>query len=423
MHSSSRSVNPRILGKYQEYASQAHPYEKTLKPSQGLKQHAIVILVGIILAAVIVFFVFPDNTLIKSAATQLGSLVGKGPSPVSLTSAAKLQHLTERISEDSHWDPKRINLIVYYWGSLDSAQKQQVLQTTWFGEFSTLLGEKVIELDSIKRFKPDADSSNRDLIRTLAVVVSATGQQSTRNQAGQNQVAFANSFDSSKTATNAKKSINRATDTTQERHTDSNSGTGTKQTEPDNVIKESESKQDRANRIEDDMLASMDSDFDKTVIKSVTPDITIAKTTKKPKRKKSKRLWEHRPTKLRHHPSIAELYDVVNRYTTAYEEGNVKNILSLFSNDARTNTQNTLDGIQKDYHALFLDTSDRQIFIQDLNWSYSKNYVKGIGSIKTILLSSVNSKVKTSSGKIQFIARKLNGEILITHLYSTEIFD
>lgn len=420
MHSSSRSANPRILGKYQEYASQAHPYEKTLESRHGgLKQHAIVVLVGIVLAAVIVFFVFPDNTLIKSAATRLGSLVGKRPSAVSLPPDTELQQLTKRISEDNHWDPKRINLIVYYWGSLNNAQKQQIKQTTWFGEFSTLLGEKVIELDSKKRFKLDAESSNRDLIRTLAVVVGATGQNNNRNQAGQNQIAFANLVDNSKTAPTAKKSINRTDDTTQERHTDSNSDAGKQQIEPD---KESESKQSNVNRIEDDTPASMDSDFNKIDSKSIAPDVTIAKA-KKPKRLKNKRSWKKRPTNSHYQPTIAELYDVVNRYTTAYEEGNVKNILSLFSNDAKTNTQNTLNGIQKDYHALFSNTSDRQIFIQDLNWSYSKNYVKGTGTIKTILLSSVNSGVKSSSGKIQFIARKLNGEILITHLYSTNTFD
>jgi hypothetical protein len=146
-------------------------------------------------------------------------------------------------------------------------------------------------------------------------------------------------------------------------------------------------------------------------VKVTPPEMSLSstKSTKKRKSVRSKSV-----------PTAAELYEVVNRYVGAYEEGDIGTLESLFTYDAKTNSQSDLQGIKQNFTTEFSITADRQLFIQDLRWSFEDDYAKGIGNVKSLVLSNRGNEVESSSGKIQFIAKKINDKVYITHLYRTE---
>jgi len=137
----------------------------------------------------------------------------------------------------------------------------------------------------------------------------------------------------------------------------------------------------------------------------VTPELNIASVTK------AKKLQG---------PTAAELQDVVTRLIGAYESGDIKGLTGLFAKDAKTNDQNGLPGIEKDYKELFANSNDRQMFIQGLHWLYDKNYAKGNGNLEAIVLTETGDSVYTMRGKIQIVAQRFDDKVLITHLYHIE---
>jgi hypothetical protein len=140
----------------------------------------------------------------------------------------------------------------------------------------------------------------------------------------------------------------------------------------------------------------------------VTPELNLAST--------SKRITPRAPT-------AAELQDVVTRLIGAYESGDIKMLTSLFASDAKTNDRNGLKGITEDYNQLFANTSERQMFIQGMDWSQDKNYAKGSGNLEAIVFSGSGESVYTMKGKIQIVARRIDDKVLITQLYHIERAD
>ena len=137
----------------------------------------------------------------------------------------------------------------------------------------------------------------------------------------------------------------------------------------------------------------------------VTPELNLASTGK---------------SKTPRAPTAAELQDVVTRLIGAYESGDIKMLTSLFASDAKTNDRNGLKGITEDYTQLFDNTSERQMFIQGLDWSQDKNYAKGSGDLEAVVFSGSGESVYTMKGKIQIVARRIDDKVLITHLYHIE---
>lgn len=119
-------------------------------------------------------------------------------------------------------------------------------------------------------------------------------------------------------------------------------------------------------------------------------------------------------------PTPAELQDVVTRFTSAYESGDIKLLTSLFTKDAKTNDRVDLAGIRQDYETLFNTTNDRQMFIRDLQWSFDDNQAKGDGTLKAIIITDSGTPVYSMEGEIQIIARRVDDKVLITHMYHDE---
>lgn len=121
---------------------------------------------------------------------------------------------------------------------------------------------------------------------------------------------------------------------------------------------------------------------------------------------------------VRGDPTIAELYAAVNKYTDAYEEGDIKKLISLFSYYVKTNAGNGVANIEKDYSTLFAKTADRQIFIKNMDWAIKDRLATGKGDLEILTIPSEGEEVVSMSGKIEIVAEKINDKLLFTHLYN-----
>lgn len=119
-------------------------------------------------------------------------------------------------------------------------------------------------------------------------------------------------------------------------------------------------------------------------------------------------------------PTLAQLQDVVTQFISAYENGSLAQFDSLFSVNAKSNDHKNLAGIKEEYRDLFTSTSDRQMFINDLSWSFVENQAKGVGKLHALIVSK-EDEVRVIKGKIQFVAEKAGNKVWITHLYHYDL--
>jgi len=116
-------------------------------------------------------------------------------------------------------------------------------------------------------------------------------------------------------------------------------------------------------------------------------------------------------------PTAAELQDVITRFIGAYESGNIKALDGIFSTNARTNDRNSLREIKSDYKEFFSNTTDRQLYIKDLKWTFNKELAKGIGNLNALVVKTDSDKINAINGEIEIVAQRIKDKVLITHLF------
>ncbi len=160
---------------------------------------------------------------------------------------------------------------------------------------------------------------------------------------------------------------------------------------------------------------------------NVVVDLKKASVKGKAKRKvaakpKSKSAPKHKSASTqkansKERPTTAELQDIVSRFALAYESGNITELDKIFSKDIKTNDKSSLRSVKQAYADLFKKTTDRQMFIEELNWSINNNSAKGVGKLSVLLISQSSSKISTQQGEIRIVAKKTNHETKITRMY------
>jgi hypothetical protein len=119
-------------------------------------------------------------------------------------------------------------------------------------------------------------------------------------------------------------------------------------------------------------------------------------------------------------PTPAELQDIVTRFVGAYETGNITALTSLFTKDAKTNDRVDINGIKQDYQDLFQTTSDRQMFIQNMQWSFDDKKARGNGKLEAVIITQSGKPVYSMRGEIQITAQRFDDKVLITDMYHIE---
>lgn len=131
------------------------------------------------------------------------------------------------------------------------------------------------------------------------------------------------------------------------------------------------------------------------------------KLTSKPKRSKSAPKY----------PTRGELQDIVTQYVDSYQAGDIRRIMKLFATASWTKDQAGLAELRNDYTDLFDSTSDRQIFINNIDWKLKNNKAMGTGDLVINLQSTLDEDISTKKGKVRIIVEKSGKKPQITHLF------
>jgi putative secretion ATPase (PEP-CTERM system associated) len=112
-----------------------------------------------------------------------------------------------------------------------------------------------------------------------------------------------------------------------------------------------------------------------------------------------------------------ELLNLVDNFLAYYQAGNVKDVMRLFANDARTNNRTNAQGIQSDYTELFKSTTKRKMTISSLKWSVENDYARGIGNYQAQINPVGTQGSQTFTGNITIQVQKAEEGLKITRFY------
>ena len=115
-------------------------------------------------------------------------------------------------------------------------------------------------------------------------------------------------------------------------------------------------------------------------------------------------------------PDKEELRTLLRKFVTSYNRGDVEGLMSLFSQEARTNDRTNINEIRKDYTQLFQTTKSREIVLSDVTWKFTANTAVASGLFEAKIQPITNHKINIYRGKIRIAVTKYEGGILITQL-------
>jgi len=115
------------------------------------------------------------------------------------------------------------------------------------------------------------------------------------------------------------------------------------------------------------------------------------------------------------HPTQAELQDLVTQYISAYETGDVDNLMNLFANATWTSGKSGLIEMKQNYENLFANTSGREVFIKNVQWRYKDDKALGTGDL--VITMRRDDKVQTQKGKIRLVAERSRNAVQITQIF------
>ena len=123
-----------------------------------------------------------------------------------------------------------------------------------------------------------------------------------------------------------------------------------------------------------------------------------------------------KPKELPKHPTPAELQDLVTQYVTAYETGDVNELMHLFANATWTTSRSGLVEMKQNYDNLFASTSGREVFIKGMKWKFKGKKALGTGDL-LVTLHTKDKKVTTQKGKIRVVATKSGDTVRFTQMF------
>ncbi len=114
------------------------------------------------------------------------------------------------------------------------------------------------------------------------------------------------------------------------------------------------------------------------------------------------------------------LDSLMRTFVRSYEEGDLRRLLSVFAQDARTNDRNDRQGIAEDYRELFGVTEKRQFIVDDLAWTQiDEAHAKGEGAFEVKVLLKGETSITTVRGQVEIDVEKRGRDLLITRFFHT----
>ena len=111
--------------------------------------------------------------------------------------------------------------------------------------------------------------------------------------------------------------------------------------------------------------------------------------------------------------TVQDLDGLIERYTQAYERGDLGDIMALFAANARGKGGNDRNRIRQDYATLLKTHQVRQMRLQSLRWAYQGETASGSGRYQLQLQQRDNGAPARVEGNIRFKVRKQGRQALI----------
>jgi hypothetical protein len=108
---------------------------------------------------------------------------------------------------------------------------------------------------------------------------------------------------------------------------------------------------------------------------------------------------------------------LLQRFVTAYQQGDLENFLTLFSADARTNDYAGKPALREDYARFFTVTQARELQLEELQWRFEGNTAQGKG--RYVVRVRKPTRTVESRGQIYFQVQERAGTSVITGLFNT----
>lgn len=105
-------------------------------------------------------------------------------------------------------------------------------------------------------------------------------------------------------------------------------------------------------------------------------------------------------------PTIAELNDLVIQLADAYDSGDLERFTSLFARGPNSEHDTQLKQTISQFTKMMRGTSDRQMFIGDMQWSFDKKRAVGTGVLTLTLISDEEPQVDSFFKKIELTVVK-----------------
>ncbi|WP_455197573.1 hypothetical protein [Kaarinaea lacus] len=116
------------------------------------------------------------------------------------------------------------------------------------------------------------------------------------------------------------------------------------------------------------------------------------------------------------HPTPAELQDLVTQYVTAYETGDVTELMHLFANATWTSSRTGLVEMKQNYQNLFSTTNGREMFVKNINWNFKDKKALGTGEL-ILSYHTKDDQIVTQTGKIRFVATRHGDNVRFTQMF------
>ncbi len=297
----------------------------------------------------------------------------------------QLKNMALNIMQFDNWNAPQLEKVNLYWQSLNVDQRANIKQEVWYQLFENAL---IHELNLLRN---NTKIAKKKPAEALALV------------------SLANSLD--------------VRDTSSENNRNTNQTSLSKAQENPRIKPKKENRKNTTAQNVQSSNAQKSKKTTRTLAVNTNSHNTPSKNQKQALQQQSQKKQKETNTKrttLAGGPTPSELNDITVKYIESYEEGNLKKLMSLFSSKAISNRFDNLEEIEGEYANLFQSTSERQMFIHDLKWSYNKGRAIGKGRMETLLMSDTDSNVLATNSRVQLVVEKLGNSTRIIRFYALE---
>jgi len=278
------------------------------------------------------------------------------------SSSDKLKSVASEFEQSTIWPANKISEFQSLWNSLPAEEKKSLKNTHWFKTFSLVMTIQLSQLHSLSAEQPD-NKSLRVELKTLRNLSVALGNTTT-------------AFD-------------------------------------DPIIKTR-----RNIRISDVDIEPLPNPSDTSENVSPSQSTEMSSATGSPADDSGKQApAKEKPIKLADISRLPELENLLSKYIAYYENGNLDNIVKLFSGSGWHQGQIGDFELRESYRETFNQTLQRKMLIENLHWSFKGTTALATGRLTLRFYDRENQQAHEQHGSIRLVATLRNNEFRFSNLY------